>query len=138
MGPKSVVNIGSVSAEIYLIWSQMSLEQMLPWQMSSWHLASVEDGPRNLSLKFGQNLISNRWDIPDMDKCHHDKCSLDKCTRDSLNLFKMVLGTYVYDEKWWQWRWRCYMVNMNTKIFQSMSIPFRSRSWILFLLAEFK
>ena len=30
LGPKSVVNIGSVSAEIYLIWSQMSLEQMLP------------------------------------------------------------------------------------------------------------
>ena len=30
LGPKSVVNIGLVSAEIYLIWSQMSLEQMLP------------------------------------------------------------------------------------------------------------
>ena len=33
----------------------MSQGQMFPEQMSLGQLASVEDGPRNLSLKFGQN-----------------------------------------------------------------------------------
>ena len=69
--------------------------QMLPGQMSSWQLESVQNGPRNLLLKFGQNRVSNSWDIPDMDKCRHDKCCLDKCHCDSWNLFKMVPGTYL-------------------------------------------
>ena len=69
--------------------------QMLPGQMSLWHLESVQDGPRNLRLKFGQNWISNSRDISDMDKCLQDKCCLDKCPRYGWNLFKMVTGTYV-------------------------------------------
>ena len=72
----------------------MSQAQMLPEQMSLSQLEYVKKGPRNLLLKFGQNQISNSWDIPDMDKCPHDKCCLDKCPRDSLNLFKIVLEPY--------------------------------------------
>ena len=49
---------------------------MLPVQMSPWQLASVKDGPTNLPLKFGQNGVSNSWDIPHMDKCRKDKCCL--------------------------------------------------------------
>ena len=30
--------------------------QMLPGQMSLWQLESVQEGPRNLPLKFGQNV----------------------------------------------------------------------------------
>ena len=41
--------------------------------MSQWQLTSVEDGSGNLHLKFGQNRVSNSWDIPDMDKSCMDK-----------------------------------------------------------------
>ena len=41
-------------------------------QMSLWLLLYVQDCPRNLSLKFDQNRVSNSWDIPDMDKCRKD------------------------------------------------------------------
>ena len=37
--------------------------QMLPGQMSPWQLKSVQDCPRNLHLKFGQNRVSNSWDV---------------------------------------------------------------------------
>ena len=35
--------------------------------MSSWQLESAQDGPRNLPLKFGQNRVSNSWDIADIE-----------------------------------------------------------------------
>ena len=35
--------------------------------MSQWHLESVKDGPRNLPVKFGQNRVSNNWDIDDIE-----------------------------------------------------------------------
>ena len=60
---------------------------IFPGQMLLWQLASVNDGPRNLLLKFGQNQVSKSRDIPDMDKCHQEKCRLDKCHHDSWNLF---------------------------------------------------
>ena len=66
-----------------------SLEKCHP---DSLHLL---DGPRNLHLKFGQNQISNSWDISEMNKCHQDKFCLDKCHRYSWNLLKMVPGTYL-------------------------------------------
>ena len=71
--------------------------QMLPEQMLPRQLASVKDGRRNLPLKFGQNRISNRWDIPNMDKCCQDKYCMDKCQCDSWNLFKMARGTYLWN-----------------------------------------
>ena len=37
--------------------------QMMPGQMSLWHMESVQDGPRNLPLKFGPNRATNSWDI---------------------------------------------------------------------------
>ena len=43
---------------------------------------------RNLPLKFGQNRVSDSWDIPDMDKSCKDKCCLNKCHFDSWNMFK--------------------------------------------------
>ena len=41
--------------------------QILPEQMSPWQLKSVQEGPRNLFLKFGQNHVSNSWDIADIE-----------------------------------------------------------------------
>ena len=35
--------------------------------MSLWQLGFVKDGPRNLSLKFGQNWVSNSCDIADIE-----------------------------------------------------------------------
>ena len=35
--------------------------------MSLWQLASVKNGPRKLPLKFGQNRVSNSWDIADIE-----------------------------------------------------------------------
>ena len=40
---------------------------MLPGQMSMWQSEFVQEGPRNLSLKFGQNCVSNSWDIADIE-----------------------------------------------------------------------
>ena len=56
----------------------MSPSQMLPEQISPRHLTSAKDGPRKLTLKFGQNRVSNSLDIADMDKCCQDKCCMDK------------------------------------------------------------
>ena len=36
---------------------------MLPGRISMLHLDSVQDGPRNLSSKFGQDLIRNSWEF---------------------------------------------------------------------------
>ena len=44
----------------------MLLGQMLPIQMLLWQFESVQDGPGNLPLKFGQNKVSNSWDIAEI------------------------------------------------------------------------
>ena len=69
--------------------------QMLPGQMSPWQLWSVLDIPRNLPVKFHRNRVSSSWDVPDMDKCHMNKRCMDECHCDTLNLFKMIQGTYL-------------------------------------------
>ena len=45
----------------------MSPGQILPEQMSPLQFKYVQDGPRNLSLKFGQNRLRNSWDIDDIE-----------------------------------------------------------------------
>ena len=40
---------------------------MLSGQMLLWQLESVQDSPMNLCLKFGQNRVSNSWDIADVE-----------------------------------------------------------------------
>ena len=40
---------------------------LLPGEMSLWQVESVQDGSRNLTLEFGQNWISNSWDIADIE-----------------------------------------------------------------------
>ena len=45
----------------------MSDGQILPGQMSLWHLESVQHDPRNLRLKFCQNRFGNSWDITDIE-----------------------------------------------------------------------
>ena len=52
-------------------------------------------GTNKAYCQFLQESISNWKDIHDIDKCRHDKCCLDKCHSDSINLFKMVLETYL-------------------------------------------
>ena len=45
----------------------MSPGEMLPAQMLSLQLKSVQYGPRNLPFKFGQNWASNSGDIADIE-----------------------------------------------------------------------
>ena len=54
----------------------------------------VKDGPIKLTLKFGQNRVSNSWDIADMDKSSQDKCCLYKWHSDSWNLLYIFPGPY--------------------------------------------
>ena len=50
---------------------------------------------QNIGYKnFGQNLDSNRLDIPDIVKSCQEKCCLDKCQCDSWRLWKTVPGIY--------------------------------------------
>ena len=53
-----MAKIGSVTAEILLIWTSL----VRPFVASTKLLTSVKDGPRILSLNFGQNQVSNSWD----------------------------------------------------------------------------
>ena len=81
----------------------MSSGQMLLGQTSPWQLTFIEEGPRNLRLKFGQNRVSNSWDIPDMDKCRLDKCRLDKCHRDSYDgprNLRLKFGQNQFSNSW--------------------------------------
>ena len=80
----------------YCWHGQMSSGLILRGQISPWHMASVKDGSRNLPLKFGQNWLSNSWNIADMDKCHQVKCYLGKSHRDSWHLLKMVLKSRLW------------------------------------------
>ena len=64
--------------------------QMLHGQMSPRQLTPVKVGPRKLTLKLGQNQVSNSCYITDMDKCLQDKCGVDKCSFDSSILLSRV------------------------------------------------
>ena len=70
-----------------MLQGQMLLEQMSPRQ-----LTSVKVGLRKLTLKFGQNQVSNSWYIADMDKCCKVKFCLDKCHRDSHEAYIIQKG----------------------------------------------
>ena len=71
---------------------QMLPGQMFSVQMSSWQLTSVKDGSRKLIMKFGQNQVSNSWDIADMGKCRQDKCYMDNCLSDNCLSLLTVSG----------------------------------------------
>ena len=51
----------------YSWYGQMPPGQTLPGQISPLQLESVQNGSRNLPLKFGQNGFSNNWDITDIE-----------------------------------------------------------------------
>ena len=51
----------------YSWYGQMSPGQILLGQMSLLQIESVQDGPNNIYLKFGQNGASNSWDIADIE-----------------------------------------------------------------------
>ena len=61
MGPKIHVKIGSATAEIFakanVAWTNVTMTVSI----------CFKDGPRNLPLKFGQNLVSNSRDITDIE-----------------------------------------------------------------------
>ena len=40
--------------------------QMLPWQLSLGHSCRIKDSSRHLSLKSGQNKMTNNWDSVDI------------------------------------------------------------------------
>ena len=54
-----------------------------------------KEGPqKNWSQKFGQNWVSNTWDIADIDIFSNDICWVEKCHCDSWPLLKMSQGSY--------------------------------------------
>ena len=61
-GPRNLslnkVKIGSVSAEIFLIWTNVARTNIARTNVTV-TVKSVHDGPRNLSLKIGQNHVSS-------------------------------------------------------------------------------
>ena len=57
----------SISWDILDLDTSLSPGQMPPCQMSPSQLALVKDGPRNLSLKFGQYRSINSWDVADVE-----------------------------------------------------------------------
>ena len=57
MGPKSWVKIRSVTAEIFLIWTNVARTNVALTYVAI--TVGVQDSPRNLLLKFGQNRVSN-------------------------------------------------------------------------------
>ena len=63
---QSLVKIVSVSAEIFLIWTNVARTNVA-WTNVPVIVKSVQDGPRKLSIKFGQNRFSNSWDIADIE-----------------------------------------------------------------------
>ena len=89
-GPKSFSRFFLFFAKYFFFF-----QKKLMAKMSLWLLVYVQDCPRNLPLKFGQNWVSNSWDIPYMDKCCKDKYCLDRCHCDSWNMFIKVPGTYI-------------------------------------------
>ena len=58
--------------------------------MSLWQLEYVQYDPRTLPLKFGQDGVSNSYDIQDMDKCRKKKYCLDECHCYTWNMFKNI------------------------------------------------
>ena len=79
---------------------------MLPGQMSLWQLESVQDSPRNLYLKFGQNRASNSWNIMDIEFLWGGGGG-GVCTVIFMSNLQLQLGWgYVVVELgFWQWRW---------------------------------
>ena len=83
-----------------------------------------------MSKKFGQNWVSNRQDIPDMDKFRQDIWCLDQCHCDSRNLFKMVPGTQVWS-KWGQLeqRYSRYGQMLPGQMLPGQMLPGQMPSW---------
>ena len=51
----------------YSWYGQILPGQMLPGQISLWQLESIQYGPGNLPLKFGQNRVNNSWYFTDIE-----------------------------------------------------------------------
>ena len=77
LGPKLWIIIGSVTAEIFLIWTNVARTNI------AWTNVTVTVGIclrwSQEPLMFVHNRASNSWNIPDIDNCCQDKCCLDKC-----------------------------------------------------------
>ena len=96
---------GCLKMEIRLSQPQLKLKLSWGWAWQKCcpkNCGSTNFGvQKNQSLqkigtkKSGQNLVSNSWDIPNMDQCFQDKCCVDKCHCDSWYLWEMVPGTFL-------------------------------------------
>ena len=58
LGPKNLVEIGSVLVEILLIWTNVA-RTYVAWTNVTMKLASVKFYPRYLPIKFGPNGFGN-------------------------------------------------------------------------------
>ena len=63
---QSLVKIGFILAEIFLIWTNVAGTNVARTNVIV-TLESVKKGPRNLTFKFGQNRVSNNWDISNIE-----------------------------------------------------------------------
>ena len=62
----SFVKIRWITAEIFLIWTNVARTNVA-WTNVTVTVKSVQNGLRNLPLKFGQNRVSNSWDIAEIE-----------------------------------------------------------------------
>ena len=71
------VHIFVMAVEIhsYVAWTNVTITGVICYRLS-----------QDLPLLFGQNQVSNSWDIAYLEKCHHD----------SRHLLKIVLGIYLW------------------------------------------
>ena len=90
----SLVKIGSVTAEIFLIWTNVARTNFALTNITV-TVGLCERWSKEPTFKVWSKSVSNNWDIPYMDKCRQDKCCLDKCPSDRWHLLKMVQGTYL-------------------------------------------
>ena len=59
---KSLVKVRYITAEIFLIWTNV-VRTNVAWTNVTLTPKICSFGPRNLPLKFGQNGVSNSWDM---------------------------------------------------------------------------
>ena len=73
MGQKNLVKIGLVRTEIFLTWTNVARTDVA-WTNVTMRVGICQSWSQEPTLTFGQNLVSNSGDIPDMDKYLQDKC----------------------------------------------------------------
>ena len=93
-----MVKIGLVTAEIFLIWTNV-VRTNVAWTNVTMTVGISSRWSLEANFKVLLKSVPGTYFTAEIflirDKCHQDKCCLDKCRHDSWNQFKMVLRTYL-------------------------------------------